>query len=152
MSKSQQLLHEFSDIIVTGQITNQGSVYSATESLAAAATLDASDSSKIFFLNLAGGFTVSLGPATAGASHTFIVGTAPTTDYIIDAGSAIVHGLAVASEDALGSANGTSGTAVQTIHLVAAKAQVGDRVELVSDGTSWFAKAHVVQQDAATFV
>lgn len=152
MSKSQQLIHEFSDIIVTGKVTNQGSVYSATETLAAATTLDASDSSKIFFLNLAGGFTVTLAPPTAGAMYTFIVKTAPTTNYIISAGSAIISGLAIASEDALGSANSTSGTPVASVRLIAAKAQVGDRVELVSDGTNWYAKAHVVQQDAATFV
>lgn len=151
MSNASKVLQEFSDVKITGKIT-QASVVSATESLTAAATLDATDSGKVFFLNLAGGFSVTLGPVEAGASMKFIVATAPTTDYILDAGSALIHANAVSSEDALGVAASTSGTAVATINLVAAKAQIGDCVELVSDGTSWFASVVVAQQDAATFV
>ena len=150
MSNASKVLQEFSDVKITGKIT-QTSVIAATESLTAAATLDATDSGKVFFLNLAGGFSVVLPPVEAGASMKFIVATAPTTDYILDGGSAIISGLAVSTEIAADS-NGTSGTPVATIHLVAAKAQVGDFVELVSDGTSWFAHVGVTQQDAATFV
>lgn len=150
MSNASKVTQTFSDVKITGTFT-QASVVAATESLTAAATLDASDSGKVFFLNLAGGFSVTLPAVAAGASTKFIVATAPTTDYIIDAGSAIIHGLGVSSE-IIGDANNTSGTAVATVHLVAAKAQVGDFVEFVSDGTSWFASAYVSQQDAATFV
>jgi hypothetical protein len=150
MSNSSKVLQEFSDVRITGKVT-QSSVVSATESLTAAATLDSSDSGKIFFLNLAGGFTTTLPAPEAGLALKFIVATAPTTSYIITAGSALIHGLAVASEDALGSSAGTSGTAVAAITLVAAKAQIGDCVDLVSDGTRWFASVAVVQQDAATF-
>lgn len=149
MSNSSKVLQEFSDVLITGKVT-QSTVVSATESLTAAETLDATDSGKIFFLNLAGGFTTTLPAAAAGSTLKFIVATAPTTAYIISAGSAIIHANSVSPEISA-AANSTSGTAVTAITLVAAKAQIGDCVDLVSDGTRWFASVVVAQQDAATF-
>lgn len=151
MSNSSKVLKEFSDVRITGKVT-QSTVVSATESLTAAATLDATDSGKIFFLNLAGGFTTTLPAPEAGLALKFIVATAPTTAYIISAGSALIHGLGSSAEDATGAVDNTSGVAVATINLVAAKAQIGDCVDLISDGSKWFANATVVQQDAVTFV
>jgi hypothetical protein len=155
MSNYSKVTKQFSEVRVSGTCSVAGklvqtSVISATESLVAAATLDSTDSGKILFLNLVGGFTVTLPAVEAGASLKFIVATAPTTDYIIDAGSAIVHGNATSGEITAVAAS-TQGTPVATIHLVASLAQIGDSVELVSDGTSWFANVVVAQQDAATF-
>ena len=151
MSNYSKTLKEFTDVTVTGQFT-QASVVSSTESIITTATLDSSDSGRIFFLNLAGGFTVTLPPVQAGLGLKFIVATAPTTDYILDAGSAIIHG-AVTTPDVIAVAAGdsTSGTATATIHLVASKARVGDTCELVSDGTSWFANCVAVAFDGAVF-
>lgn len=152
MSTSYKVLHEFSDIVVSGKVT-QGAVISATENLTSAATLTSSDSAKIFFLNLAGGFTVTLPEPTAGLSLKFIVGIAPSgADYILDAGSAIIHGVSLTAQDAGGSSASTNGTATATIHLVDAKAVVGDVIDLISNGTSWFAQVSVKTYDAATFV
>ena len=56
------------------------------ESLTATKVLDAEDNGRIFFLNAIGGFTTTL-PAlstvSAGWTCRFIVGTNPTTEYII---------------------------------------------------------------------
>jgi hypothetical protein len=152
MSKSQQILQEFSNIIVTGSVTNQGSVVCATETLAAASTLDSADSGKVFFLALANGFTTTLPPVQAGATLKFIVSVAPTTAYVITAGSAIIHGLGVTPQDAAGTVDSTANTPVTVINFVATKAKIGDYVELVSNGTNWFATAHSTLFDGVTFV
>jgi hypothetical protein len=152
MSKSQQLLHEFSNILVTGSVTNQGSVIESTNTLAAASTLSALDSGKVLFLNLVGGFTTTLPPVQAGLSLKFIVATAPTTAYVITAGSAIVHGLGVSPQDAGGSVDSTSNTPATVINFVASKAKIGDSVELLCNGTNWFATAHCTLFDGVTFV
>jgi len=114
----------------------------ATLSLTAAATLTESQSGQTFFLNLAGGFTVTLPAPTDGVEFEFIVGTAPTTAYIIanSAGSSgdTIIGYPVASVASDQTANGNA--AGDQINFVANTALPGDSVYLISDGTNWYAK------------
>jgi hypothetical protein len=45
----------------------------------------------------------------------------------------------------------TNGTATDVITFVASKAQIGDQVELVTDGTNWYAQCQCEQDDAVTY-
>jgi len=112
------------------------------ESLTAASTLDALDSGKVFMLNLAGGFTTTLPlPQTAGSgwSASFLVGTAPTTAYILTSGAANIFAVGVSSQDAGGDAESSAGTADTNINFVASQALVGDRVDIFTDGVAYYA-------------
>ncbi len=66
----------------------------------------------------------------------FVVKTAPTTAYIIttNAGANLLYGM---MEERAGTA-GVAGAAQDTFNFVANVAIIGDWVEFVSDGTSWF--------------
>jgi len=123
-----------------------------TKSLTAATTLTEADSGTVFFLNLAGGFTVTLPAPTDGVEFTFIVGTAPTTAYIIanHAGSTgdQIIGYPVASVAADQTGNGNA--AGDQINFVANTALPSDKVYLISDGTSWFADINVKATGAVT--
>lgn len=124
------------------------------EALTATEILVAADSGKLLTLGTAGGFDTKLPAPAAGLFFTFVVKVAPTTAYTITTNGTtqnVIHGFTNAGEDALGSGDGTNGTAVDVITFVANKAQIGDRVELICDGTLWYAKAYAFQQDAITF-
>jgi hypothetical protein len=111
-----------------------------TSITAATATLTAADSGGVFFLNRAAGITVTL-PAvatSAGVSYEFIVGTAPTTAYVISGGGTTVRGVVVTS--AVGAADSEASGAA-SVTFVANTATRGDRVELRCDGTNWYAYA-----------
>jgi len=118
------------------------------ETLEAADTLVAADNGKVIFLDLAGGFTVTLPDATAGTRFKFVVKTAPTTAYIIGSGSDNIIGGFSSVEDAAGSAD-YDGSA-NTVEFVANKAAIGDWCELVSDGTSWYVSGNSNVQDGLT--
>jgi len=115
-------------------------VVASTESVITTNVIAASESGKTFFLNLAAGFVSTLPAPVAGMRFTFIVGTAPTGGAytIVSASSAnIIKGI---QHSSAGDA-GDSGTADDTISFVANQSVAGDRVELFTDGTSWFAYA-----------
>jgi len=104
--------------------------------ITAARTMTAAESGGTYFLNTAGGFTVTLPTAAIGLRYTFIVKTAPTTAYIILSATAdTIFGKVFASSG--GDEN--SNVAGDQINFVANTSLAGDRVELWSDGTSWFA-------------
>lgn len=112
-----------------------------TEVVTAANVITAAESGSLFFLNSATEFASTLPAPAAGLHFEFIVTAAPSgASYTIAAGSAIIHGL-VLSKDLNGAtdAGATAGTPVQTITLVDAKAQVGDKVIIDCDGTNYFA-------------
>lgn len=111
------------------------------EVLSTARTVRAEESGKTFYLNLAGGFVVTLPAPALGLRFTFIVSTAPTTSYtVVTAASAnVMLGHIVTSQDAGGSGDSeTSGG--DTFSFVANQAVVGDRADFESDGTSWFVR------------
>jgi hypothetical protein len=106
----------------------------------AASTLTAADSGRTIFLDASSEFATTLPLPAAGLRFTFIVKTAPvgTAYTVVTNGSAnIIKGQ---QYNAAGAA-GDTGTADDTITFVASSAVAGDRVELISDGTSWFAYA-----------
>ena len=120
--------------------------YKRLESLTAAKTLDDFDSGKIFTLNLAGGFAVTLPDpedVTSGWNVRVIVGTAPTTAYTISSGSADIHVVGSSNEDAGGDAASTNGTAITTITFAANQAKAGDQLELVCDGSAYYCNYQV---------
>jgi hypothetical protein len=110
----------------------------AYTTLTAASTLTAEQSGNIFFLSSATEFATALPAPAAGLSYTFIVGAAPASaSYTVTSSGLanIIKGLAV---NAAGVA-GDAGTADDTITFVDGQSVAGDRVDVVSDGTSWFA-------------
>jgi hypothetical protein len=133
----------------TGNLVGSATGLETVSTLITTKTVTAAESGTTFFLNLAGGFTVTLPAPAAGLKYTFIVKTAPTTAYIIvSAASAnIIKGLQISiAGDA-----GDTGTADDTITFVENQALPGDKVELISDGTSWFAVATTKIAAALTF-
>lgn len=98
-------------------------------------TLTAAETGKTFFLDLVGGGSTVLPAPALGLNFKFIVSTAPTTAYTIDTngGDNIMHGTHI---DIVGEL--VYATARDIITFVASTSLVGDSVELVSDGTSWF--------------
>lgn len=103
------------------------------------------------FLNVAGGYTVTLPVATtAGTNFEFIVKTAPTTAYIIlSATNDNIVGYPIASLGSDETANGNA--AADQINFVANVSLPSDRVRLISDGTSWQALATCKATGAITF-
>jgi uncharacterized protein YqkB len=145
----------FTGLTVTGNSALTGIIYT-NDTLSGTTALTAADSGKIKYLNNVNGFTVTL-PATSTSSGVFIkfiVKTAPTTDYIISAASGTPILGAALSVDLNGAtdSNASNGSGVQTIHLVASKAKLGDCVELDCDGTNWYARVFTSGNfDAVTF-
>jgi hypothetical protein len=118
--------------------------------LTAASTLTTAQSNTIFFLSSATEFVTTLPAPAAGLMYTFIVGAAPSgASYTVvtSASANIIKGQAV---NAAGVA-GDTGTADDTISFVDAQAVAGDQVTVISDGTSWFAKAFCAVAAGVTF-
>ena len=117
----------------------------SVETLGAAKTLTTKDDNgKTFMLALVGGFTVTL-PAISGSAGTrfkFIASVAPTTAYIVASaeGDNILGGFDT-SADGTAVDSEVSGGADQ-INFVASTAVIGDYVELISDGSNWYASGH----------
>lgn len=114
----------------------------ATETLTAATTLTADDNGGTYFLSATTEFATTLPAPRAGLSFTFIVSAAPSgASYtVVTSGSSnIIKGQVLSSD--LNAANDadleTSGG--DTISFVDGVAVAGDRVDLVCDGSNWFA-------------
>ena len=122
----------------------------AQSELTAASTLTAEQSGTVFFLNSATEFATTLPAPVAGLTYTFIVKAAPSgANYTVVTGSSanIIKGQAYpASGDA-----GDTGTADDTISFVSGSSVAGDMVTVISDGTSWFAKAFCAVAAGVTF-
>ena len=131
---------------VVGSVTGAATV----TTLAAASTLTAAQSGTTFFLSAATEFATTLPAPAAGLVYTFIVGAAPSgASYTIVTGSSanIIKGQAYPASGAAGD----TGTADDTISFVDGQAVAGDMVTVVSDGTSWFAKAWCAVAAGVTF-
>lgn len=121
-----------------------------SEELTAARTLTAADSGKTFFLNASTEFATTLPLPALGLHFTFIVKAAPSgASYtIVTSGSTnIIKGL---QQSVAGDA-GDFGTTDDTISFVDGQALAGDRVDVHSDGTSWFAYANSKVAAGVTF-
>lgn len=130
-----------------------GTVALATpEDVTATNVITASENGSIFFLNSGTEFESTLPAPALGLHFTFIVTAAPSSasyTIVTDSSANIIKGVQVTAEDAGGS--GDSGTADDTITLVDGQAVAGDKIEVWSDGTSWFAYATTKVVAGATF-
>jgi hypothetical protein len=120
------------------------------EVVAATNVITAAESGKTFFLNSATEFVSTLPVAAAGLRYTFIVSGAPSgASYTVvtDSSANVIIGL---QNSAAGDA-GDTGTADDTISFVDGQAVAGDRVDVISDGTSWFAYARSKVAAGITF-
>lgn len=110
------------------------------EVVTATNAITAAESGKTFFLDSATEFVSTLPAPALGLKYTFIVKTAPSgASYtVVTTSSAnIIKGL----QNSVAGDAGDSGTADDTITFVDGQAVAGDKVEVISDGTSWFAYA-----------
>ena len=131
---------------ITAPISGPVSNMTAT----AALTLSTADSGDTIFLSSATEFATTLPLPAAGLSYTFIVAAAPSgASYtVVTNGSAnIIKGQAYPASGAAGD----TGTADDTISIVDGQSVAGDRVLIVSDGTSWFAYAYCAVAAGVTF-
>lgn len=125
-----------------GRTTATNSLVVKPSTLTEARTLTDSDAGKTYFLNAAGGFTITLPSPRGGVGFNFVVKTAPTGDYTIAtaADAKIFIGKVITSDtnaatDATAEISGASNVILQ-----AGIAKVGDSVEVISDGTYWYVK------------
>ena len=105
------------------------------EVVTTANVITAAESGTTYFLNHATGFASTLPAPAAGLRYKFVVTTQPTSgnDTIVtDSGDNVIEGMADVDSTLVLAAN------EDTINLVASTCIVGDWVEVVSDGTSWF--------------
>ena len=122
----------------------------ANATLAAASSLTAADSGETYFLSSATEFVTTLPVPAAGLTYTFIVAAAPSgASYTVvtNASANIIKGQAYPASGAAGD----TGTADDTISFVDGQSVAGDRVTVISDGTSWFAYAHCAVAAGVTF-
>lgn len=139
--------------VVLDAATGVGVVNFPPEVVTATNVIAASESGKTFFLNSATEFVSTLPAPVNGMRFTFIVKAAPSgASYtIVTNGSSNVIKGAVFSADLNAASDGDSETSGgDTISFVDSKAVAGDRVELFSDGTYWYAHAFCVAFDAVT--
>lgn len=135
------LLGKNATLVVTSSSGVETTVgFPVTEVVSATRTLTAAENGKIVILSSATEFVTTLPTAALGLRFTFIVGAAPSgASYtVVSASSAnIIKGL----QNSVAGDAGDSGTADDTITFVDGQAVAGDKVEVYSDGTSWFAYA-----------
>jgi len=118
----------------------------AVETIAAAQTLTASDSYKTFVLSAAAGAAVTLPALYSGLKMRFVVGAAfATTDWTIVSSTNVIQG------NVLVAGAHVAGADENTISFVATAESVGDYVDLVCDGTNWYASGSGVTTGSITF-
>lgn len=140
------------DITLSGDLTFTGSAISINETVAAANTLTTSECGKISFLSSATEFDSILPAPTAGCEFTFIIAAAPSgAAYTISTASLanifIGH---VVTADVNSATDGDISTADDRISFADGVAAVGDKVVMVSDGTSWFYQASAAVYNGIT--
>ena len=128
----------------------------AYESLTGARTLTVDDVGKVFGLNLAAGFTVTLpliSTLPANWSCEFCVETAPTSDYVVIANATDLDKMAGHVLSSSGGAEDSETTAAgdQVNFISAAGAsKVGDWLRVRTNGVSWFVRAECATAAAIT--
>lgn len=103
-------------------------------------SVSADESGTVFYINSATGFVTTLPAPSAGLRYTFISKLANTSGNhtIVTASSS---NIIIGNQNSVFGDAGDFGTADDTISFVANQSVAGDKVELYSDGTSWFAYA-----------
>lgn len=120
--------------------------------LTAAYTVPATENGFTYFLNAAGGFAVTLPNAALGLRYSFVVKTSPTGgNYTVNASTADqgkIFGMALSGE---ATPVGAPAASEDTIAFDANVAIVGDRVDLISDGTNWYVVGAMSDDSAIDF-
>ena len=127
---------------------DDGKSHDAIETIAADITLDAADSGKVFILNAAAGVSITLpGVASAkGFKAKFVVGANfATSNFTVDAATAVIQGGAIVNSTFVASANKTH------INFVNSAETVGDYVDIQCDGTNWYVNGVASGAGAITF-
>ena len=129
------------------QAENVGALVNV-RTITAATTLTAADSNSCFVLNAAAGAAITL-PAVAtskGFCAKFIVGAAfATTSWTVVAPTAEIQGGAIVNSTCVPAAN------ENTITFVNSAETLGDYVELICDGTNWYANGVGAGAGSITF-
>lgn len=124
----------------------------ASETVTATNTITAEESGKTFFLSSATEFVSTLPAPAAGLRFKFIVAAAPSgASYTIvtNASANVIVGAFASSADAGGSMD-SEASGGDTITFVDGQATLGDWVEVISDGTKWYATGISADEDAIT--
>lgn len=124
------------------------SLKTPVETLVATETLTANESMKLLVLSHATEFATTLPPvaSSAGITYHIVIGAAPSgASYTVvtDSGENKIYGVAVVNGDSV------QASAEDTITFTDGAADVGDWVELTSDGTNWYVSG---QGHAATAI
>ena len=117
---------------------------SGAEVVTATNVIEATESGKTFFLNSTTEFISTLPAPAAGLKFTFIVSGAPSgASYTVvtTAAAQVIVGHVLTSQDAGGSGDTETTLGATTITFVDGASVMGDRVDVVSDGTNWYASA-----------
>lgn len=128
-------------ITATGAQINAATVAgSATRTVTTTATITAADHNCTIYLNSATGFVTTLPAPIAGFFCEVISKLANTSGNhtIVTASSS---NIIIGNQNSVAGDAGDTSTADDTISFVANSSLAGDKVELRSDGTSWFAYA-----------
>lgn len=120
--------------------------------LSAAYTVLVEDSGTIFTVSQASAYTITLpDPAydNMGCVYRFVCTTAGANAVVLTTttGSTVMNGVIATGEDAAGS---VARATFEKVNFVASKAEVGDYVEVVSDGTNWQVSGMCGVQDGMT--
>lgn len=138
---------------ITAQLAIAGVAGNAAEVVAATNVITAAEHGKTFFLNSATEFVSTLPTPALGLVFEFVVSAAPSgASYtVVTATSANVIKGSVFTSDVNSATDADFETAGgDTISFVDGKAVAGDRVRVISDGTSWFATGFCSVFDAIT--
>lgn len=121
------------------------------EVVTATNVITAAESSSTFFLNSATEFVSTLPAPAIGLNYTFIVTAAPSgASYTIvsNASANIIKGHVLTSDVNSATDGDFETSGGDTISFVDGKAVAGDRIDVVSDGTTWFASGRCSVFDA----
>lgn len=135
------------------EINNAADSSANVEIVTATNVITAAESGKTFFLNSATEFVSTLPAVAAGLRYSFVVTGAPSgASYTVvtDSSANVIKGqvYTVDVNSATDPDFETSGG--DTISFVDAKAVAGDRVDVICDGTNWFAYGFCSVFDAIT--
>ncbi len=118
---------------VTGRV-NAGVV--TNETVLAANVITAAESGTTFFLSAVAGFASTLPAPAVGLAYSFIVLTPPTSNgytILTNASGNVMSG----THSVTATGGGSAIAGADTITLVANSAILGDRVDVICDGTNW---------------
>ena len=121
---------------VTGNVTGTVTGVAATEVVLATNVITAAESGTTYFLSAVAGFTSTLPAPAIGLQFRFIVLTPPTSNgYLIvtNASGNVMSG----THSVTATGGGAAIAGADLITLVANSAILGDRVDVICDGTNW---------------